>query len=88
LSLRKRHLFHGEDFKTRETNAIFPRENIACQTLQICNDYGIPSRRLEPRLLAAAAMKWMKWIGRSLVERAAATTFPDLRRRCRRSIAA
>jgi hypothetical protein len=29
----------------------------------------------------AAAMKWMKWIGRSLVERAAAAAFPDLRRR-------
>ena len=27
----------------------------------------------------AAAMKWMKWIGRSLVERAAAAAFPDLR---------
>ena len=27
-------------------------------------------------------MKWMKWIGRSPVERAAATALPDLRRRC------
>jgi hypothetical protein len=27
-------------------------------------------------------MKWMKWIGRSLVERAAAAALPDLRRRC------
>jgi hypothetical protein len=32
-------------------------------------------------LITAAAMKWMKWIGRSLVERAAAT-LPDPRRRC------
>ena len=32
-------------------------------------------------MVTAAAMKWMKWIGRSLVERAAAT-LPDLRRRC------
>ena len=29
----------------------------------------------------AAAMKSMKWIGRSMVERAAAAAFPDLRRR-------
>jgi hypothetical protein len=33
-------------------------------------------------------MKWMKWIGRSLVERAAAAALPDLRRRCRHQIAA
>src|SRR5215211_7911863 len=30
-------------------------------------------KRLGPRLVTAAAMKWMKWISRSPVERAAAT---------------
>jgi hypothetical protein len=40
----------------------------------------IPSGRLGPRLIAAS-MKWMKWTGRSPVERAAAA-LPDLRRRC------
>ena len=49
-------------------------QNFACQTLQICNNYRIPPGRLGPRLVSAATMKWMKWIGRSLVERAAATT--------------
>jgi hypothetical protein len=39
------------------------------------------SYEVRPRLVAAAPMKWMKWIGRSLVERAAATALPDLRRR-------
>jgi len=38
-------------------------------------------RGLGPRLVTAAAMKWMKWIGRSLVERAAATALLDLHRR-------
>jgi hypothetical protein len=33
------------------------------------------SKEVRPRLVTAAEMKWMKWIGRSLVERAAATTF-------------
>ena len=36
-------------------------------------------RRLRPRLVTVAAMKWMKWmkwIGRSPVERAAATALP------------
>jgi len=28
--------------------------------------------RLGPRLITAAEMNWMKWLGRSLVERAAA----------------
>ena len=32
-------------------------------------------------MVTAAAMKWMKWIGRSPVERAAAA-LPNLRRRC------
>jgi hypothetical protein len=50
-------------------------KNFACQTLQICNYYAFLQGGLGPRLVSAAAMKWMKWIGRSLVERAAATTF-------------
>ena len=33
-------------------------------------------RRLAPRLVTVAAMKWMKWIGRSPVERAAVTALP------------
>jgi hypothetical protein len=61
---------------------IFPSKNFACQTLQICNDCVFLQEGLESRLVTAAAMKWMKWIGRSLVERAAATALPDLRRRC------
>ena len=37
-------------------------------------------KEVRPALIAAS-MKWMKWIGRSPVERAAAA-LPNLRRRC------
>src|ERR1051326_7115438 len=48
------------------------RRHFSCQPLHSCNDR-FPPERLGPRLVTAAAMKW---IGRSLVERFAATIFP------------
>ena len=69
------------DLKTREANVIFPTKIwLAKHYTFVMIAYSF--RRLAPRLVTVAAMKWMKWIGRSPVERAAVTALPDLRRRC------
>jgi hypothetical protein len=80
LSSKPPEPFHGCDLKTREADVIFSAKILLAKHYNlVMMTYSF--RRLAPRLVTAAAMKWMKWKGRSPVERAAASTFPDLRRR-------
>jgi hypothetical protein len=59
--------------------------NFAAKTFCLPKHYNLVMtaysfKEVTQRLLTAAAMKWMKRIGRSSVERAAAAALPDLRR--------